>query len=244
MYCPKKCVFTPYGGGGGQCQNVIIDPKPTPSPMQDPPCCDNPRQIPTECEVRLLIEIMDEAVRVDLATIPQFLRLCFHDAGTFNQMAGEGGANGCLMNHPPMRNQPENLMLDLALNTLAAVKSLWEGNPDTCLNVSAADMTQFAGWFAVLRQKGVPGLTAAKKDEIVAKTNWGRPDEQNCDTAWTANLPGFQMGNGQPIPTRCKLAGGEIKNKMMDRNGFTAIEATALMGAHSIGMTRNVFGPS
>jgi hypothetical protein len=96
----------------------------------------------------------------------------------------------------------------------------------------------------VIRQKGVPGsgLTAAKKDEIVLKTNWGRPDEQNCDIAWTDNLPGFKVGKGQSRPNRCKLAGGEIKKKMMDRNGFSAIEAAALMGAHTIGMTRNVFG--
>ena len=31
---------------------------------------------------------------------------------------------------------------------------------------------------------------------------------------------------------------------MMDRNGFTAEEATVLIGAHSIGMVRNTFGSS
>jgi Peroxidase len=187
---------------------------------------------------------MEQAVGIDFAILPQWLRLSFHDAGTFNQMVPEGGANGCLMNHPPMRTMNENLNLDLALNTLAAVQSLWEGNAGTCLSVSAADMIQFAGWFSVIRQKDVPGLTAAKRTELVQRTHWGRPDEKQCQTAWTANLPGFSLGLADPedIPGRCKFAGGEIKNKMMDRNGFTDMEATALMGAHTIGLTRNVFG--
>jgi len=72
---------------------------------------------------------------------------------------------------------------------------------------------------------------------------WGRPDEQVCDTLWTDNLPAFSVG-GPSIPARCTAAGGEIKEKMMDRNGFTALEATALIGAHTIGVVRHTFGSS
>ena len=32
------------------------------------------------------------------ALIGQTLRAAYHDSGTFNQVAGDGGANGCLMN--------------------------------------------------------------------------------------------------------------------------------------------------
>jgi Peroxidase len=206
-------------------------------------CCDIPRRIPTKCEVRLLIEIMENAVGVNFAILPQWLRLSFHDAGTFNRAIPEGGANGCLLTDPRMRSMDENLNLDLALNTLAVVKSAWEEHADTCINPSAADMIQFAGLFSVVRQKGVPGLTATKRTELVDMLSWGRPDEQNCKTSWTTNLPGFKLGTLQSnIRMRCTFAGREIKRKMMDRNGFSAIEATALMGGHSIGLTRNVFG--
>lgn len=243
-YCPNKCVFTPYSRDG-TCQDGSPTP-PTKEPTEPPvggPCCEEPRPIPTECEVQLLIELMEVAVNVNLAIAPQWLRLSFHDAGTFDQNTFEGGANGCLLTHFPMRQEPENTNLDIALNTLQAIKNAWENHADTCLEVSAADMIQFAGWFSVFRQMGSPGLTGGKINDLINRFQWGRPDEQNCDTSWTHNLPGFRLGtNSNDIPARCMFAGGEIKNKMMDRNGFTAEEATAMMGAHSIGQTRSVFG--
>jgi hypothetical protein len=186
---------------------------------------------------------MEQAVKVNLAVAAQWIRASFHDAGTFNKMIPQGGANGCLLSHLPMRAQGENLGLDLALETLQAVKDSWEGHPDTCLVVSAADMLQMAGWFSVFRQMDVPGLTPDKITKLIQVFNWGRPDEPKCNISWTANLPGFKFGiDANDIPLRCVHAGGEIKDKMMDRNGFTAIEATALIGAHTIGLTRNVFG--
>lgn len=65
----------------------------------------------------------------------------------------------------------------------------------------------------------------------------------NCDLAWSENLPQFQLGTDiDDIPLRCLMAGGEIKDNMMDRNGFTAEESVVLMGGHLIGLTRNIFG--
>ena len=74
-------------------------------------------------------------------------------------------------------------------------------------------------------------LNQAKRDILTGDNpamgnvvfQWGRPDEQVCDTLWTDNLPAFSVG-GASIPARCTAAGGEIKEKMMDRNGFTARE--------------------
>ena len=79
---------------------------------------------------------------------------------------------------------------------------------------------------------------------MIDKFKWGRPDEMDCDLAWTDNLPGNPTGNayGGPVTERCLAAGKEIKDKMMDRNGFTAEESVALIGAHTIGQTRHVFG--
>lgn len=186
---------------------------------------------------------METAIKRDLKLASQWLRLAFHDAGTFNKATNEGGANGCLINHVPMRDEDENLFLDLPINTLVVIRKNWEQHLMTCIKVSGADMIQFAGFFSSLRQTGAsPGLTAAKRVQL--KTfEWGRPDQTNCQTRWARNLPGFQLGNDhRGVAFRCLMAGKEIKDKMMDRNGFTAEEATALIGAHTIGLTRNTFG--
>ena len=110
------------------------------------------------------------------------------------------------------------------------IKDFWNNHPQTCIDVSSADIIQFAAFFALVRQSQGQGLTPAKRDILTGNTpalgnvifHWGRPDEANCDTLWTDNLPGFSPAGGSSIPTRCTAAGGEIKEKMMDRNGFTA----------------------
>eukprot|EP00543_Licmophora_paradoxa_P004758 CAMPEP_0202453988 /NCGR_PEP_ID=MMETSP1360-20130828/11830_1 /ASSEMBLY_ACC=CAM_ASM_000848 /TAXON_ID=515479 /ORGANISM="Licmophora paradoxa, Strain CCMP2313" /LENGTH=449 /DNA_ID=CAMNT_0049073199 /DNA_START=285 /DNA_END=1631 /DNA_ORIENTATION=+ len=188
---------------------------------------------------------MEAAVKRDLKLSAQWLRLAFHDAGTFNQQSREGGANGCLLTHRPMRDEDENLHLDLPINTLVVIKRNWENHANTCIRVSSADMIQFAGFFSSLRQVGAsPGLTSPKRGQLNT-FKWGRPDKVSCSTAWTRNLPGFQLGNDHKgVSMRCKMAGVEIEEKLMKRNGFTAEEACALIGAHTIGLTRNTFGRS
>jgi hypothetical protein len=182
------------------------------------------------------------AVATEHKVAAQWLRLSFHDAGTFNKNSRVGGANGCLMNDLRMRDEPENGHLDVATDTLQTIRDNWENLKSSCIDISSADIIQFAGLFAAVRQTGVPGITAAKTKPLL-KFKWGRPDEKECQTDWTHNLPGFAFGEDDNLPLRCKLAGKEIKNKMMDKNGFTSEEATALIGAHTIGLTRNVFGP-
>jgi len=191
-----------------------------------------------------LIGLLEIAVSSQHKLAPQWLRLAFHDAGTFNQMENHGGANGCLMNYPEMQQQGENSFLSIPINTLEAVKKNWESHPDTCLDVSSADMIQFAGLFAALRQVVVspsttPGLSAIKVNSL-RSFEWGRDDNDSCDVQWTENLPGFRLGI-EGIKDRCMGAGKEIKDKMMRRNGFTAREACALIGAHTIGLTRATF---
>ena len=132
-----------------------------------------------------------------------------------------------------------------------------------------------------MRQTGVPGLTTAKRRTLLGNSpahgnvffTWGRLDEANCDDTTISNLPEFSPRPHTSFPERCEGAGGEIKEKMMDRNGFTASkligevfcskinllnlnayrfapsivllkteEATALIGAHTIGVIRTMFG--
>lgn len=221
--------------------------------QQSATCCPKDRNVPTECELRILINLLDLAVSADHKLAAQWLRLSFHDAGTFNQNTGPngdgcevgstvGGANGCLMTNLDFRDQPENGFLDGPILTLKAITLIWEEHPETCLAVSAADMIQFAGLFASWRQVPPAGVTASKLATL-KKFEWGRTDELNCDINWCDNLPGFQLGtDATDIAMRCLNSGKEIKKKMMDRNGFTAEEAAALLGAHTIGLTRNSFG--
>ena len=194
------------------------------------------------------------------------------------------------------RGQPENNFFDdksMIVNsnplfnfagplfTLASIKNDWMDHPRTCINISSADILQCAIFFATTRQTGTPeslllnsasSPTAFEKRETLKKDFlWGRPDETNCNPEWTDNLP--SNFNSCPtennIPCRCANAGGEIEEKMIKRNGFTAgkfvlldslkhrdknytrvllrflyftEEANALIGAHSIGLIRNTFG--
>ena len=85
------------------------------------------------------------------------------------------------------------------------------------------------------------GMSQPKVD-LLLTYQWGCPDETACDIAWTANLPGFALSTHlTDVPLRCIMAGKEIKDKMITRNGFTALKATALIGAHTIGSIRNTF---
>lgn len=213
-----------------------------PTRVPDTCICTNPKKIPTNCEVDILISLMDRAVNQDNQLAARWLRAGFHDAGTFNKRNREAGVNGCLINHAPMIQEPENLFFDLPINTLKVVKREWEGNQNTCISISGADIIQFAALFSSVRQVNPPGLNDGKKNQL-RQFEWGRPDERNCQTRWSKNLPGFQLGNSpRGVAVRCQMAGKEIKDKMMDLNGFTAEEATALIGAHTIGLTRNTFG--
>ena len=112
---------------------------------------------------------------------------------------------------------------------LLEVKNAWNAHPSTCIDVSSADIIQFAIFFATTRQKETPeslisGTSTAnsKRERLKSDFLWGRPDEEQCDTMWAENLPALNSARGGSIPSRCTLAGREVKEKMMDRNGFTA----------------------
>ena len=117
--------------------------------------------------------------------------------------------------------EPENNFLNGPLNTLQSVKDAWHASPFTCINVSSADMLQFAIFFATTRQKGVPesllsilplsATALAKRDTLIADFLWGRPDELICEPDWTLNLPGFTTpASGGLIVDRCAGAGEEL----------------------------------
>ena len=109
-YAPKTCVMA----------SAPSTPPPTSGSTPPPTTCEctNPSNIPDKCEVDILLDEMDFLVTGDPKRLAQLTRAAFHDAGTFDQTMPEGGANGCLLTHPPMRLEPENNFLDDALNSL------------------------------------------------------------------------------------------------------------------------------
>lgn len=102
----------------------------------------------------------------------------------------------------------------------------WHAHGATCIDVSSADMLQFAIFFAVVRQQepNIGVLTNTKRDFIKDNFHWGRIDQTNCDVDWTLNLPGFvtpvNSVNG-PLAARCAAAGVVIDDTMVALNGFT-----------------------
>jgi len=134
--------------------------------------------------------------------------------------------------------QPENNHLGFdqgSLFTLSSIKSDWMNHLTTCIAISSADTLQFAIFFATTRQKDTPESlllhsgslpsrsAIAKRQTLKNDFRWGRPDELNCDPAWTDNLPGPNTGLCSGfIPCRFAMAGDEIQEKMMNRNEFTA----------------------
>jgi hypothetical protein len=122
--------------------------------------------------------------------------------------------------------------MEFGIQSLQSIKNDWHAHPQTCIKVSSADMLQFAAFFAATRQSIIPESISSsatsttaiqKRDTLKADFVWGCPDEANCLTAWTDNLPGFSNGAIlNDFPGRCVAAGKEIVEKMINRNGFTA----------------------
>jgi hypothetical protein len=177
----------------------------------------------------------------------QVLRMSFHDAGTFSSATGQSGANGCLLNDPEFISNaaPENGGLREPVGKLKAIKDTWESAlSNKCVRVSSADMIQYAALFAVVHT--LPGADQEVHEHKLSQFRWGRQDEANCNVETTKNLPGFQhRGTGlatADLKGRLEHSGQEIFSKMVVGNGFTARQAVALIGAHTIGQTRSQFG--
>lgn len=75
---------------------------------------------------------------------PVLLRLVFHDAGTFLQAAGDGGANASVRLE---LSRPENKGLNRGWGVVEAIKKELQGTPAAWL--SYADIIALAGAHAV-----------------------------------------------------------------------------------------------
>jgi catalase (peroxidase I) len=183
---------------------------------------------------------------------PQFLRMSFHEAGSFNKQVPEGGGTGCLLNHAATQGSREHNGLakgDLTrqgdpegpIVALNRAKDAFNAQNSCATKLSSADITQYAGIWAAHRQ-AESGVIKAAMAGVKKSFKWGRKDitSSTCQAKWTHNLPGFQNGNSRSFANRMAASALEIKNKMQGRNGFTIKEAVALVGgAHSFGKIRD-----
>ena len=103
--CSQICSKGNDDDAFGTCIVNVGLPVASPTSPQPTSCeeCTSPSSIPDTCEVDILIDIMETGVLGSHELLSQWTRAAFHDAGTYNRDTGEGGANGCLLNHPPMR---------------------------------------------------------------------------------------------------------------------------------------------
>jgi hypothetical protein len=194
--------------------------------------------IPNDCALSAMQETLRELFKKSRSTPAQFLRMAFHEAGTFSSSQSEGGCNGCLLQHRAFRRQPENDGLSRLAEKLRGILKKW--NKDHSLCVSAADITQFAGIFSVV--ESLPSSDKSSHSSRLTSFKWGRPDldVSKCRPVWTKNLPGFRFGKPD-IMSRMKASGEEINQKMCVANGFTSKQAVALIGAHCLGKARTTF---
>ena len=84
---------------------------------------------------------------------PSVLRLAFHDAGTYNLAAGDGGPNGSVVLE---LDRPESFGLKRGVKPVLEAQSLLVGTP--AASVSLADLIQVAGAHAV-QVTGGPAIT-------------------------------------------------------------------------------------
>ena len=106
------------------------------------------------------------------SALPQFLRLAFHDAGTFDVHTKKGGANGSIQLDEELKREA-NQGLGFAVQVLREMK---KSTPET----SMADLIAFAGAYAVWKLGGPDmDLRPGRKDSFEISPDGMMPDEND-----------------------------------------------------------------
>ncbi|DBA86813.1 TPA: hypothetical protein ACH3X2_005396 [Trebouxia sp. C0005] len=142
---------------------------------------------------------------VDKTKCPVVLRLVFHDSGTYNVAAGNGGANASIQHE---LERPENFGLKRGWKVIQQAMSHIQGTAAEGL-VSQADMIALVGAYAV-------GLCGGPLISVPV----GRVDAQKADA--TDRLPAEDFS-----ADRLKQA--------FQQQGLSVQEFVALAGAHTLG---------
>lgn len=149
-------------------------------------------------------------LEVDSSNGPTFVRLAWHQSGTFCKGSSSGGSQGCTIRLQPELGHGANAGLDSAVAKLELVKAR---NPA----ISYADLYILAGVTAI-EEMGGPVVPFA----------FGRTDEtdgRRCPEE--GRLPGADAGS--------KPSTIQHIRDIFYRMGFSDQEIVALIGAHAVG---------
>jgi catalase (peroxidase I) len=164
---------------------------------------------------------------------PLFIRMAWHNSGTWDKNKGNGGSNGCTFRFPEEKGDPENAGLDLAAEVLAPVHEKYSF-------LSLADMFILAGCVAIESTGGpfVPfayGRRDFTSEEAADKYGPSMcPFGDGLHNSHGSRLPEADRGTAEGAPQGCPM---HVKEKatidgvrsVFDRLGFTDREAVCLI---------------
>lgn len=136
---------------------------------------------------------------------PLFIRLAWHQAGTYSKADGSGGSEGGRIRFDPEKGWGANAGLGLAMKLLEPLKQKYPG-------VSYADLYSLAGSVAIEEAGNV-------------KVNW-KPGRVDLPDGTTSPPDGRLPDAAQ---------GAQHLRNIFNRMGFNDQEIVALSGAHSMG---------
>nr|UBZ25213.1 L-ascorbate peroxidase [Chlamydomonas sp. UWO 241] len=145
-------------------------------------------------------------------TVPNCLRMSFHDAGTYSTATDEGGANGSILNELDFSVFPQNAGLTDCPAAIAAIRARVAAGG--CPAITAADVIQVAGAVAVALSGG-PSCPMLM----------GRPD-----------TPGTDLTAG--LPSTCDSGATGVDRFMLMGFSNPTLAVVVLSGAHNIGRSR------
>ncbi|MFI3256233.1 MAG: catalase/peroxidase HPI [Psittacicella sp.] len=182
---------------------------------------------------------------------PLFIRMSWHDAGTYRTMDGRGGANTGNQRFAPINSWPDNVSLDKARRLLWPIKQKYGRR------LSWADLIIFTGTIA-LKEMGLPivGFAGGREDIYAPEIDsfWGtqtewmgdlRGEDGKLDDPLAAVVMGLIYVNpegpqGKPDP----LAAATDIRETFGRMAMDDEETVALIaGGHTFGKTHGA-GPA
>jgi L-ascorbate peroxidase len=169
-----------------------------------------------------------ETIQENPRRIPEYVRLAFHDQGTYHKELNKGGGGTVQFMLPGDDNPtglPHNGGLAEPINILKATIAGFEG-------VSLADTIQLAGATAI-KVAGGPSIPI----------KWGRTDHPQETAQEIIDFYKGKYGNNAmsfilPKPNHVK----ELETFYVDKFGFDVVKVVVMNGAHTLGgVKRDVF---
>ncbi|KEG11463.1 putative ascorbate-dependent peroxidase [Trypanosoma grayi] len=156
-------------------------------------------------DIKALRNDIEDIISNDMSKGPLFVRLAWHEAGSWDKRKKDGSPNSASMRFQPECDYAGNKGLDKARNTLEPLKKKYPG-------ISYADLWSYA---AVVSIEAMGGPAVPWR--------WGRVDAKD----------GSACGPDGRLPDAAKTQ--DHVREVFTRLGFNDEETVALIGAHTCG---------